>query len=68
MLGKRIGAFSYGSGLAASMFSFTVTSDMDKLRPFCNDLSHLSYHLNNRIKVMILVISSFEQMNQGQSR
>lgn len=51
MLGKRIGAFSYGSGLAASMFSFTVTSDMDKLRPFCNDLSHLSYHLNNRIKV-----------------
>ena len=51
MLGRRVGAFSYGSGLAATMFSFTVTSDMDKLRTFCGDLSYLSSFLADRIKV-----------------
>lgn len=51
LTGKRLGAFSYGSGLAATMFSFTVTSDLDKLRKFCNTFSHIQPFLDSRTKV-----------------
>jgi len=51
LLSKRIGAFSYGSGLAATMYSFTVTSDLDQLRKFEKSLEHLKTHLSDRIKV-----------------
>lgn len=34
--GKRIGAYSYGSGLAASLFSFTVRGDVTRMAEACD--------------------------------
>lgn len=34
--GKRIGAYSYGSGLAASIFSFSVRGDVSKMIQVCD--------------------------------
>ncbi|BFZ56945.1 3-hydroxy-3-methylglutaryl coenzyme A synthase [Savitreella phatthalungensis] len=34
--GKRIGAYSYGSGLAASLFSFVVRGDLTKISSTCD--------------------------------
>lgn len=34
--GKRLGAYSYGSGLAASIFSFTVRGDLTKMIEACD--------------------------------
>ncbi|CCG83612.1 putative Hydroxymethylglutaryl-CoA synthase [Taphrina deformans PYCC 5710] len=34
--GKRIGAYSYGSGLAASIFSFTVRGDVSNIIKVCD--------------------------------
>lgn len=42
--GKRIGAYSYGSGLAASIFSFTVRGDVSKIIKVCD----LKSKLDNR--------------------
>jgi len=59
MAGRRIGAFSYGSGLASTLFSMTVTSDLERLKKFCNDICYLRKFLDNRIKV---APEDFEEM------
>lgn len=40
--GKRIGAYSYGSGLAASIFSFSVRGDIAKMIETCDLANKLS--------------------------
>nr|QYV43155.1 HMGS [Colaphellus bowringi] len=53
LVGNKIGLFSYGSGLAASMFSLTITSraDDDGLRKLIANLSHVKPLLEQRFKV-----------------
>lgn len=46
LVGKRIGLFSYGSGLASSMFSLKVRND--GLKDLLSNLSHVTSMLNNR--------------------
>ncbi|ORY81031.1 putative hydroxymethylglutaryl-CoA synthase Erg13 [Protomyces lactucae-debilis] len=40
--GKRIGAYSYGSGLASSLFSFVVQGDVSHIAEVCNLSEKLS--------------------------
>ena len=40
--GKRIGAFSYGSGLASSLFSFVVRGDVTEIAKVCDLKTKLS--------------------------
>lgn len=47
LLGKRIGVFSYGSGLAASVFSIKVVGDVSHIAKALN----LKQLLDDRIKV-----------------
>lgn len=48
--GKHIGAFSYGSGLASTMYSISVTSDSAKLQSLLNNLSYVKPMLEQRTK------------------
>lgn len=49
LVGKRIGLFSYGSGLASTMYSLKVRNE--GLKPLVENLSHIKTLLNDR-KVM----------------
>lgn len=51
LVGKRIGVFSYGSGLAASMYSMVVTDNIDKLNAFLSKLDYVLPLLQSRQKV-----------------
>ncbi|XP_037951178.1 hydroxymethylglutaryl-CoA synthase 1-like [Teleopsis dalmanni] len=51
LLGKRIGVFSYGSGLAASMYSIAVTQDAKAFEKFVQKLNYVLPALNSREKV-----------------
>lgn len=51
LLGKTIGVFSYGSGLASSMYSISITQDPSKLGTLINHLSYVKPLLESRIKV-----------------
>uniref|UniRef100_A0A2M4ADR9 Hydroxymethylglutaryl-CoA synthase n=1 Tax=Anopheles triannulatus TaxID=58253 RepID=A0A2M4ADR9_9DIPT len=51
LLGKRIGVFSYGSGLASSMYSLSVTADRERLAEFKRQLNYVQPLLDRRIKV-----------------
>ncbi|KAL9917419.1 hydroxymethylglutaryl-CoA synthase isoform 1-T1 [Glossina fuscipes fuscipes] len=51
LVGKRIGVFSYGSGLAASMYSLKVTKSTAVLEQFMEKLDHIVPMLNVRKKV-----------------
>lgn len=51
LIGKRIGLFSYGSGLAASMYSISVTSDIDVFKKFVLKLDYVLPMLNSREKL-----------------
>lgn len=51
LAGKNITAFSYGSGLASSMYSIRVTTDQEKLEKFVNHLDYVVPLLEKRIKV-----------------
>lgn len=51
LAGKSIGVFSYGSGLAASMFSLSVTSDVSALEKIMRNAKACVSHLDDRIKV-----------------
>ncbi|CAD6211926.1 GSCOCG00003902001-RA-CDS [Cotesia congregata] len=51
LLGKRIGVFSYGSGLASSMYSLTFGNDKaaeEQLRKICNNLDYIKVQLDAR--------------------
>ncbi|XP_042318093.1 hydroxymethylglutaryl-CoA synthase, cytoplasmic-like [Sceloporus undulatus] len=51
LAGSRIGVFSYGSGLAASMFSLKVSQNSDAgspLEKLVSSLSDLEVRLNSR--------------------
>jgi hydroxymethylglutaryl-CoA synthase len=49
--GKHIGVFSYGSGLASTMYSISVTSDSAKLQTLLDKLSHVKPMLEQRTKI-----------------
>jgi len=52
--GKRIGLFSYGSGLASSMFSISVTSDSapgSNLHKLIGNLSNVKTLLDQRLDI-----------------
>ncbi|BFG05702.1 hydroxymethylglutaryl-CoA synthase 1 [Drosophila madeirensis] len=51
LVGKRIGVFSYGSGLAASMYSISVTQDAATFEKFVAQLDYVLPLLNSREKV-----------------
>ncbi|XP_064548219.1 hydroxymethylglutaryl-CoA synthase 1 [Drosophila montana] len=51
LVGKRIGVFSYGSGLAASMYSIKVTQDASVFEKFVSTLDYVLPLLNAREKV-----------------
>eukprot|EP00116_Pleurobrachia_bachei_P002974 sb/3463236/ len=51
IVNTRIGAFSYGSGLASSFFSFKVSPELERVRRFCSSLSNIPSFLESRTKV-----------------
>ncbi|XP_055630967.1 hydroxymethylglutaryl-CoA synthase 1 [Toxorhynchites rutilus septentrionalis] len=51
LLGKKVGVFSYGSGLASSMYSLSITSDSQALSTFKAHLSYVQPLLDSRHKV-----------------
>lgn len=51
LLGRSIGVFSYGSGLASSMYSIKITTDVDSLQSLKTNLSYVQPLLEQRIKV-----------------
>ncbi|XP_036330777.1 hydroxymethylglutaryl-CoA synthase 1 [Rhagoletis pomonella] len=57
LVGKRIGVFSYGSGLAASMYSILVTKDEKVFQQFVSKLDYVLPLLNSREKVAPEVFS-----------
>lgn len=48
MRGKRIGMFSYGSGLASSMFSLQITNDVALIEPLAASLKNVPLRLEAR--------------------
>ncbi|KAI9556302.1 hypothetical protein GHT06_018876 [Daphnia sinensis] len=48
LLGKRIGMFSYGSGLASSMFSLQVSKDAGRVEPLLASLRDIPSRLEAR--------------------
>uniref|UniRef100_A0A182YJ82 Hydroxymethylglutaryl-CoA synthase n=1 Tax=Anopheles stephensi TaxID=30069 RepID=A0A182YJ82_ANOST len=51
LLGKRVGVFSYGSGLASSMYSIAITTDRERLAEFKRHLNYVQPLLDRRSKV-----------------
>uniref|UniRef100_A0A182SSX9 Hydroxymethylglutaryl-CoA synthase n=1 Tax=Anopheles maculatus TaxID=74869 RepID=A0A182SSX9_9DIPT len=51
LLGKRVGVFSYGSGLASSMYSIALTTDRERLAEFKRHLNYVQPLLDRRSKV-----------------
>lgn len=51
LLGKSVGVFSYGSGLASSMYSVKLTTDSQQLDTLLNHLSYVKPLLEKRLKV-----------------
>lgn len=51
LVGKKVALFSYGSGLASSMYSVTVTKDVGQLQPMLDKLMHIMPTLERRQKV-----------------
>lgn len=48
LAGQRVGLFSYGSGLASTMYSISVTKDVPELAPLLDKLSHIKQALAAR--------------------
>lgn len=51
LLNKHVGVFSYGSGLASTMYSISVTSDAEQLQTLLNHLNYVKPLLENRTKI-----------------
>lgn len=50
LLGKSVGVFSYGSGLASSMYSIQITNDIGKLQSLKEKLNYVKPLLDQRVK------------------
>ena len=65
LCGKRIGMFSYGSGLASSMFSLRMTSDQSQLEPALVHLEDVLPRLERRARIaaqdFVDILASNEQ-------
>jgi len=48
LLGKRIGMFSYGSGLASTMFSLRISGEIDIVEPLVCGIKDVSRRLDSR--------------------
>ncbi|XP_065367834.1 hydroxymethylglutaryl-CoA synthase 1 [Calliphora vicina] len=64
LVGKRIAVFSYGSGLAASMYSIKVTSNSDVFQKFVEKLDYVLPLLNSREKVEPQVFSELMEVRE----
>ncbi|XP_020804950.1 hydroxymethylglutaryl-CoA synthase 1 [Drosophila serrata] len=64
LVGKRIGVFSYGSGLAASMYSISVTQDAAAFEQFVSKLDYVQPLLNSREKVAPEQFSSLMEVRE----
>ncbi|XP_067632395.1 hydroxymethylglutaryl-CoA synthase 1 [Eurosta solidaginis] len=64
LLGKRIGVFSYGSGLAASMYSILVTKDKQVFQQFVSKLDYVLPMLNTRKKIAPEVFSELMEVRE----
>jgi len=51
LLNKHVGVFSYGSGLASTMYSISVTNDCTKLQSLLDKLNYVKPLLEQRIKI-----------------
>lgn len=51
LLGKTVALFSYGSGLASSLYTITITNNPDDLKVITDKLSHIKTTLEQRTKV-----------------
>lgn len=49
--GRSVGVFSYGSGLASTMYSISVTNDSAKLKTLLDKLSYVKPLLEQRTKI-----------------
>jgi hydroxymethylglutaryl-CoA synthase len=49
--GRHIGVFSYGSGLASTMYSISITSDVSKLQKLLDNLAYVKPTLEQRTKI-----------------
>lgn len=64
LLGKNIGVFSYGSGFAASMYSITTSSDLQKLSTITDKLAPLKSLLDSREKVAPEVFTKLMEVRE----
>jgi len=48
LLGKRIGMFSYGSGLASTMFSLQVSNEIEAVEPLVHGIKDVAHRLDSR--------------------
>lgn len=51
LVGNKVAIFSYGSGLASSMYSLTITNDQDRLAKLVNSIVNVPNQLASRTKV-----------------
>lgn len=51
LAGKNVALFSYGSGLASSLYSITITDNVNHLRTITDKLAHLKTSLEQRQKI-----------------
>ncbi|KAK9504119.1 hypothetical protein O3M35_010525 [Rhynocoris fuscipes] len=61
--GQRIGLFSYGSGLASSMFSIKIRAGQ-KLNNLVSSLEYLNENLNKRLKVDPIEFSKLMEIRE----
>lgn len=64
LLGKNIGVFSYGSGFAASMFSISISSDLQELSTITEKLAPLKSLLESREKVAPEVFTKMMEVRE----
>lgn len=50
LAGKNVGLFSYGSGLASSLYSITITDNVPEIQKLVSRLRHVKTNLEKRIK------------------
>lgn len=49
--GRHVGVFSYGSGLASTMYSISITNDVSKLQKLLDNLAYVKPTLEQRTKI-----------------
>ncbi|XP_018322846.1 hydroxymethylglutaryl-CoA synthase 1 [Agrilus planipennis] len=64
LLGKRVVLFSYGSGLASSMYSITISSNKEDISKLVKSLKHVQLQLKERRKVSPEKFSSILELRE----